>query len=124
MRAKILGIISVLEEKGNQLREPYTKHLDDGIFEVRGRVGTDITRVLYFFYYGKKIIITNGFVRKTQETPKREIKLAKTYRKDYLERVKKLADMMPEEVPFKGDERYPGFTREEIVVHLIRAISL
>ncbi len=88
MRAKILGIISVLEEKGNQLREPYTKHLDDGIFEVRGRVGTDITRVLYFFYYGKKIIITNGFVRKTQETPKREIKLAKTYRKDYLERVK------------------------------------
>ena len=88
MRAKILGIISVLEEKGNQLREPYTKHLDDGIFEVRGRVGTDITRVLYFFYYGKKIIITNGFVKKTQETPKREIKLAKTYRKDYLERVK------------------------------------
>ena len=32
--------------------------------------------------------------------------------------------MKPEEVPFKGDERYPGFTREEIVVHLIRAISL
>jgi phage-related protein len=88
MRAKILGIISVLEEKGNQLREPYSKHLDDGIFEVRGKVGTDITRVLYFFYYGKKIIITNGFVKKTQETPKREIKLAKTYRKDYLERVK------------------------------------
>ena len=88
MRAKILGIISVLEEKGNQLREPYSKHLDDGIFEVRGKVGTDITRVLYFFYYGKKIIITNGFVKKTQETPKREIKLTKTYRKDYLERVK------------------------------------
>ena len=88
MRAKILGIISVLEEKGNQLREPYSKHLDDGIFEVRGKVGTDITRVLYFFYYGKKIIITNGFVKKTQETPKREIKLAKTYRKDYLEMVK------------------------------------
>ena len=88
MRAKVLGIINVLEEKGNQLREPYSKHLDDGIFEIRGKVGTDITRVLYFFYYGKKIIITNGFIKKAQETPKREIKLAKSYRKDYLERVK------------------------------------
>lgn len=32
--------------------------------------------------------MTNGFVKKTQETPKREIKLAKLYRKDYLERMK------------------------------------
>ena len=87
MRAKVLGIINVLEEKGNQLREPYSKHLDDGIFEIRGKVGTDITRVLYFFYYGKKIIITNGFIKKAQETPRKEIKLAKSYRKDYLERV-------------------------------------
>ncbi len=88
MRAKVLGIINVLEEKGNQLREPYSKHLDDGIFEIRGKVGTDITRVLYFFYSGKKIIITNGFIKKTQETPRHEIRLAKSYRKDYLERVK------------------------------------
>ena len=78
----------MLEEKGNQLREPYSKHLDDGIFEIRGKVGTDITRVLYFFYYGKKIILTNGFIKKTQETPKQEIRLAKLCRKDYLERVK------------------------------------
>ena len=87
MRAKILGIINVLEEKGNQLREPFSKHLDDGIFEIRGKVGTDITRVLYFFYYEKKIIITNGFIKKTQKTPKRELELAKSYRKDYLERM-------------------------------------
>lgn len=87
MRAKVLGIIDVLEEKGNQLREPYSKHLDDGIFEIRGKVGTDITRVLYFFYYGKKIILTNGFIKKTQETPKQEIRLAKSYRREYLERM-------------------------------------
>ena len=70
MRAKVLGIINVLAEKGNQLREPYSKHLDDGIFEIPGKVGTDIARVLYFFYYGKKIVMTNGFIKKTQETPK------------------------------------------------------
>lgn len=49
MRAKLIGILQILQEKGNQLREPYSKHLEDGIFEIRGKVGSDITRVLYFF---------------------------------------------------------------------------
>lgn len=86
MRNKVLMILSVLQEKENQLREPYSKHLEDGIFEVRGKVGNDISRVMYFFYYNGKIILTNGFVKKTQKTPKNEIELAKKYRKDYLER--------------------------------------
>lgn len=86
MRAKLVGLIDILGQYGNQLREPYSKHLDDGIFEIRGKVGTDITRILYFFYYEGRIILTNGFVKKTQETPKQQIKLAKEYRKDFLER--------------------------------------
>lgn len=88
MRAKLAGLIEILEEKGNQLREPYSKPLSDGIFEIRGKVGTDITRILYFFYYEGRIILTNGFIKKTQETPKQEINLAKKYRKDFLERMK------------------------------------
>lgn len=86
MRNKILMILNVLQEKGNQLREPYSKHVEDGIFEVRGKVGTDISRVLYFFYHNGKIILTNGFIKKTQKTPKSEIELAKRYRKEYMER--------------------------------------
>jgi len=86
MRAKILGIMGILQEKGNLLREPYSKHLDDGIFEIRGKVGTDISRVLYFFYYEGKIIFTNGFIKKTQKTSKSEIEKAKMYRNNYLER--------------------------------------
>lgn len=86
MRVKVVGILQILQEKGNLLREPYSKHLEDGIFEVRGKVGTDITRVLYFFYSGGKIILTNGFVKKTQKTPSHELKLAKKRRKEYLER--------------------------------------
>ena len=86
MRAKILGIMGILQEKENQLREPYSKHLDEGIFEIRGKVGTDISRVLYFFYYEGKIVFTNGFVKKTQKTPKSEIEKAKMYRNNYLER--------------------------------------
>ena len=89
MRAKILGIMGILQEKENQLREPYSKHLDEGIFEIRGKVGTDISRVLYFFYYEGKIVFTNGFVKKTQKTPKSEIEKAKMYRNNYLERCEK-----------------------------------
>ena len=88
MRAKMLGLLELLEEKGNQLREPYSKHLEDGIFEIRCKVGNDITRVLYFFYYDRKIILTNGFVKKTQKTPPIQIKIAKKFRTDYIERMK------------------------------------
>ena len=86
MKSKLVMILKVLQEKGNQLREPYSKHLEDGIFEIRGKVGSDISRVLYFFYYGGKIILTNGFIKKTQKTPSKEIKRAKEYRNDYIER--------------------------------------
>ena len=78
--------IKLLEEKGNQLREPYSKPLGDGIFELRAKIGTDISRVLYFFYYQGRIILTHGFVKKTQKTPPSEIKKAKQYRTDFMER--------------------------------------
>ncbi len=87
MRAKMAGLLELLQENGNQLREPYSKHLDDGIFEIRCKVGNNITRVLYFFYYEGKIILTNGFVKKTQKTPPEEIRLAKERRADYQERM-------------------------------------
>lgn len=89
MRAKMVGLLELLEEKGNQLREPYSKPIDDGIFEIRCKVGNNITRVLYFFYYEGKIILTNGFVKKTQKTPPEEIKLAKERRADFKERMGK-----------------------------------
>ena len=75
MRAKIFGLLGILQEKGNMLREPYSKHLDDGIFELRCKFGSDITRVLYFFYYEGKIILTNGFVKKHRKLLKRRFRL-------------------------------------------------
>lgn len=86
MRAKMVDTIVLLRDNGNELREPYSKHLSGGIFELRAKVGTDITRVLYFFYVGRKIILTNGFIKKTEKTPLSEIDKAKRYRSDYLER--------------------------------------
>ena len=50
------------------------------------KVGTDISRVLYFFYYEGRIVLTHGFIKKTQRTPAGEIEKAKKYRRDYIER--------------------------------------
>ena len=86
MQAKIFSTLTYLEAKGPELREPYSKSLGDGIFEIRTKLGTDITRVLYFFVVGKKIILTNGFIKKTQKTPMSEIEKAKRYRADYQDR--------------------------------------
>lgn len=86
MRAKVVRTVGLLREEGPSLREPYSKHLEDGIFEIRTKFGSDITRVLYFFVIGRRIILTNGFVKKTQKTPASEIALAKQYRADYLSR--------------------------------------
>ena len=85
MQIDIINDIIIRKKTARRLREPYSKSLGDGIFEIRAKVGTDITRVLYFFYYEGRIILTNGFVKKIQKTPQNEIALAKKYRRDFLE---------------------------------------
>ena len=89
MAAKMVGLMEILEEKGTELRMPYSEHLEDGIFELRCKQGSNITRVLYFFFVGRKIVVTNGFVKKTQKTPSKEIKLAKERRDDWIIRYNK-----------------------------------
>ena len=84
MRAKVLRLIQTLAALGIDLREPYSKPLGDGIFELRAQSGNNTARVLYFFVIGRRVVLTNGFVKKTQKTPRSEIDLAKKYRSDYL----------------------------------------
>ena len=83
MKAKVVANLHLLKEYGNLAREPLSKELDDGIFELRSIEGNDIVRILYFFDKERIIIATNGFVKKQQKTPKSEIELAKQRRKDY-----------------------------------------
>lgn len=83
MQAKVLRTIDLLEKNGISLRAPYSAPLTDGIFELRIKQGSDITRILYFFFVGNTAVLTNGFVKKTQKTPQTEIVLAKKYKADY-----------------------------------------
>ena len=83
MQAKAMYSLALLEEFGNQLREPFSKPIGDGIFELRIKFSSDITRIFYFFVVDNRIILTNGFVKKTPKTPKEEIELARKYKKDY-----------------------------------------
>ena len=86
MRAKVLQNVKNLKEFGYTLRNPYSAPIGDGIFELRTQTDGNITRILYFFYVSNVAVLTNGFVKKTQETPPDEIILAKKYRADYLQR--------------------------------------
>ena len=90
MRAKVVDMISLLQSNGYELREPYSKYLQDGIFELRAKFGSDITRVMYFFFVDQRIVLTNGFVKKTQATSRREIERAKQYRAEFLRREERL----------------------------------
>lgn len=83
MRAKALYSITILEEFGNRLREPYSKSVGNGLFELRIAFAGDITRIFYFFVVDNKIILTNGFVKKTMKTPKEELERARAYKRDY-----------------------------------------
>lgn len=49
VRAKAGQILQLLSRNGIQVREPYSKYLSDGIFEIRIDVGKDASRILYFF---------------------------------------------------------------------------
>jgi len=89
MRVKALGSIDILAEFGNALREPYSKAMGKGLFELRIKFAGDITRIFYFFVVDNKIILTNGFVKKSRKTPPSEIELAMKYKTDYEGRERK-----------------------------------
>ncbi len=78
MQTKLFRLLELLELKGNELREPYSKSLSDGIFEIRAIQGNNITRVLYFFVLNKKSYSQTVLLRKQ----KRHLKTKLYWRKN------------------------------------------
>jgi len=61
----------------------FFKHLEDGIYEIRIEVGSNIYRIFAFFDDNKLVVLLHGFQKKTQKTPRKELERAKKLRKDY-----------------------------------------
>ncbi|SRR6266487_1405 len=78
-RAKVFRQLDLLEIKGTDLGMPHSKALGDGLVELRVRSGrgTNEVRVFYVFAKARRIYLLHGFIKKSQETPDREIKLAR-----------------------------------------------
>lgn len=79
---QIILYIQLLQDNGTHLNDNITKHLEDGIWELR----PGHNRVLYFFYHNNTFVLLHQFRKKSQKTPKHEIKKAKAERADYLAR--------------------------------------
>lgn len=75
IRAKMTRLLKKLEADPRSLREPDTKPLGDGLFEIR-TMGTDIARGLWVYQTGERIFLLRIFIKKSPKTPPAEIELA------------------------------------------------
>lgn len=73
---KLLAVINNIEEYGLAIaeRQKWTKKLESNLYEIRSKHASNIQRAIYFHWENNRYVITHGFTKKTQKTPKREIK--------------------------------------------------
>ena len=77
IRASYARLTELLEEFGLELRMPHSRAMGGGLFELRPRGREGIARVFYCTKVGRKIIILHSFIKKTNETPKRKLDIAR-----------------------------------------------
>ncbi len=84
VKDKIIWTFDLIEEL-HRVPETYLKHLEntDSLYEIRVQQGSDIFRIFCFFDHGQLIVLTNGFQKKTQKTPKQEIEKALKIKEEY-----------------------------------------
>jgi len=84
VKAKIVWTFDLIEEM-QRVPETYLKHIENtnGLYEIRVQHGSNIVRIFCFFDQGQLVILANGFQKKTQKTPKKEIELALKIKAEY-----------------------------------------
>ncbi len=84
VKEKIIWTLELIEDL-DRVPETYLKHIEntEGLFEIRVQQGNDIFRIFCFFDEGKLVILANGFQKKTQKTPKKEIERAIKIKEEY-----------------------------------------
>ncbi len=77
LRANFQRIAELIQAHGlERIREPYVKHLEGALWEMRLKGRSGIARACYITAVGKRVVVVHVFVKKTQKTPRREIELA------------------------------------------------
>jgi phage-related protein len=84
VKDKIIWTLELIQEL-ERVPETYLKHIENtgGLYEIRVQQGSDIFRIFCFFDQGKLIVIANGFQKKTQKAPKKEIEKAIKIKNEY-----------------------------------------
>lgn len=84
VKEKIVWTFRVIETIP-QVPTEYLKHIEgtDSLYEIRIQLGSDIFRIFCFFDEGKLVVLANGFQKKTQKTPKKEIEKALKIKEEY-----------------------------------------
>ena len=84
VKSKIVWTFDLIEEL-HRVPDTYLKHIEntDGLYEIRVQQGSDIFRIFCFFDQGKLVVLANGFQKKTQKTPKKEIDFALKIKAEY-----------------------------------------
>lgn len=77
-------IVELLMEHGPNLPLPYSRAFGDGLFELRPRGKSGTGRALYCFLTGRRVVVLHAFVKKSRQTPNRELKLARKRMKEVL----------------------------------------
>ena len=83
-RAKILKYIYHLKFNDGYLVEPYSRHIKDKIRELRVSFSNNHHRIFYFTYFGRRIVLLNAFLKKTNKTPVKEIDKALDNYQDFI----------------------------------------
>ncbi len=78
--------IEQLRVRNVAAQEPLVRHVGGKLWELRRESGTNIYRLLYFFFTGRRIVFVHGFQKKTQKTPRSEIELAEKRMEHFVER--------------------------------------
>ncbi|MCG2460528.1 type II toxin-antitoxin system RelE/ParE family toxin [Flavobacteriaceae bacterium F89] len=84
VKAKIIWTFELIEDL-QRVPETYLKHIEntDGLYEIRVQLASNIFRIFCFFDRGQIIVLANGFQKKTQKTPKKEIEKALKIKAEY-----------------------------------------
>lgn len=88
-RARFRWSMEQLQIRNIIAREPLVRHLEDDLWELREESHTNIYRIIYFFFTGRRIIFLHGFTKKTQRTPRNELEIARRRQVEFLLRQKR-----------------------------------